>query len=146
MYSRLYTSVLNQHYAVDFCSAFHHCYLDSGLFGISLTVHPSFVPQMAALLATQFDNVTRVTRGGIVQADLNRAKNQLKSGLAMSLESRIMQVEDLGVSPRLPTSLPAPPCPISRILTDDTLIRFSDKSKYTATKFQWKKCRPSSMP
>lgn len=104
MYSRLYTSVLNQHYAVDFCSAFHHCYLDSGLFGISLTVHPSFVPQMAALLATQFDNVTRVTRGGIVQADLNRAKNQLKSGLAMSLESRIMQVEDLGVSPRLPSS------------------------------------------
>lgn len=97
MYSRLYTSVLNQHHSVDFCSAFHHCYLDSGLFGLSISVHPSFVSQTPHLVATQLDSITRPTRGGIGQGDLERARNQLKSSLAMALESRMVQVEDLGV-------------------------------------------------
>lgn len=30
MYSRLYTNVLNQHHAVDYCAGFHHCYADTG--------------------------------------------------------------------------------------------------------------------
>ncbi|GAA5929021.1 mitochondrial-processing protease subunit alpha [Sporobolomyces koalae] len=96
MYSRLYTSVLNQHYSVDFCSAFHHVYLDSGLFGLQISVHPSFVGQTANLIAQQLDSVTRPVRGGIDQGDLRRARNQLKSSLAMALESRMVQVEDLG--------------------------------------------------
>lgn len=97
MYSRLYTSVLNQHYSVDFCSAFHHVYLDSGLFGLQISVHPSFVSQVPQLLAQQFDSITRPMRAGIDEGDLRRARNQLKSSLAMALESRMVQVEDLGV-------------------------------------------------
>ncbi|GAA5949747.1 hypothetical protein JCM21900_003280 [Sporobolomyces salmonicolor] len=96
MYSRLYTSVLNQHYSVDFCSAFHHVYLDSGLFGLQISVHPSFVYQTPNLIAQQLDGITRPMRGGIDEADLRRARNQLKSSLAMALESRMVQVEDLG--------------------------------------------------
>lgn len=98
MYSRLYTSVLNQHYSVDFCSAFHHVYLDSGLFGLQISVHPQFVSQVGTLIAQQLDSITRPVRGGIDQGDLRRARNQLKSSLAMALESRMVQVEDLGVS------------------------------------------------
>ncbi|GAA5833512.1 hypothetical protein JCM5353_007947 [Sporobolomyces roseus] len=96
MYSRLYTSVLNQHYSVDFCSAFHHVYLDSGLFGLQISVHPQFVSQTANLIAQQLDSITRPMRGGIDEGDLRRARNQLKSSLAMALESRMVQVEDLG--------------------------------------------------
>ncbi|GAA6062649.1 hypothetical protein JCM10212_003461 [Sporobolomyces blumeae] len=96
MYSRLYTSVLNQHYSVDFCSAFHHVYLDSGLFGLQISVHPNFVSQTPALIAQQLDSITRPMRGGIDDGDLRRARNQLKSSLAMALESRMVQVEDLG--------------------------------------------------
>ncbi|GAA5867197.1 hypothetical protein JCM3774_002368 [Rhodotorula dairenensis] len=96
MYSRLYTSVLNQYYAVDFCSAFHHCYLDSGLFGISISVEPSFLYRTPELLAQQFDSVTRPMRNGVTEVELARARNQLKSSLAMALESRMVQVEDLG--------------------------------------------------
>ncbi|GAA5873585.1 hypothetical protein JCM1840_005967 [Sporobolomyces johnsonii] len=96
MYSRLYTAVLNQHYSVDFCSAFHHVYLDSGLFGLQISVHPSFVYQTPNLIAQQLDSITRPMRGGIDEADLSRARNQLKSSLAMALESRMVQVEDLG--------------------------------------------------
>lgn len=32
MYTRLYTNVLNRYHAVDHCSGFHHCYVDSGAF------------------------------------------------------------------------------------------------------------------
>lgn len=96
MYSRLYTSVLNQYYAVDFCSAFHHCYLDSGLFGISISVEPSFLYRTPELLAQQFDAVTRPMKNGVTELELRRARNQLKSSLAMALESRMVQVEDLG--------------------------------------------------
>ncbi|GAA5960542.1 hypothetical protein JCM3765_003672 [Sporobolomyces pararoseus] len=96
MYSRLYTSVLNQHYSVDFCSAFHHVYLDSGLFGLQISVHPGFVSQVPQLIAQQLDSITRPVRGGIDDGDLRRARNQLKSSLAMALESRMVQVEDLG--------------------------------------------------
>ncbi|GAA5852695.1 hypothetical protein JCM8547_002592 [Rhodosporidiobolus lusitaniae] len=96
MYSKLYTSVLNQFHAVDFCSSFHHCYLDSGLFGISISVHPSFLGRTADLIAQQLDSVTRPMPGGIGEPELRRARNQLKSSLAMALESRMVQVEDLG--------------------------------------------------
>ncbi|BGP06823.1 Mitochondrial-processing peptidase subunit alpha [Rhodotorula toruloides] len=96
MYSRLYTHVLNQYHAVDFCSAFHHCYLDTGLFGITISVHPSFLSRTAALIAQQLDSITRPMSNGIGAAELRRARNQLKSSLAMALESKMVQVEDLG--------------------------------------------------
>lgn len=134
MYSRLYTSVLNQYYAVDFCSAFHHCYLDSGLFGLSISVEPSFLYRTPELIAQQLDSITRPMRNGITEVELRRARNQLKSSLAMALESRMVQVEDLGV--RSPSSS-------FRLARAETDLSFSpidsrsDKCRCTATRSRW---------
>lgn len=97
MYSRLYTNVLNQHHSVDYCAAFHHCYSDSGLFGISASVHPSFNASIIHVIARELELCTSsIYQGSVTQTELNRAKNQLKSSLVMALESRLVEVEDLG--------------------------------------------------
>ncbi|GHJ84356.1 hypothetical protein NliqN6_0758 [Naganishia liquefaciens] len=96
MYSRLYTKVLNQYHAVDYCAGFHHCYADTGLFGIAVSVQPHFNTSIGNLLAWQLDSLTRPMRDGVTQQELSRAKNQLKSSLMMALESRSVEVEDLG--------------------------------------------------
>lgn len=97
MYSRLYSNVLNQHHSVDFCASFHHCYADSGLFGIAASVKPSFNGHIANIIARELDSLTSPhARGAVTSSELARAKNQLKSSLVMSLESRLVEVEDLG--------------------------------------------------
>ncbi|KAN0064936.1 Mitochondrial-processing peptidase subunit alpha [Thecaphora frezii] len=97
MYSRLYTNVLNQHHAVDYCAAFHHCYADSGLFGIAASVHPSFNTSIVHVIARELELLTSgLYHGSVTPAELSRAKNQLKSSLVMALESRLVEVEDLG--------------------------------------------------
>ncbi|KAJ9122120.1 hypothetical protein QFC24_004347 [Naganishia onofrii] len=96
MYSRLYTNVLNKHHAVDYCAGFHHCYADTGLFGIAASVVPHFTSSITNVIAHQLDTLTRPMRGGVTQQELSRAKNQLKSSLVMALESRSVEVEDLG--------------------------------------------------
>ncbi|GAA5909894.1 hypothetical protein JCM6882_002044 [Rhodosporidiobolus microsporus] len=135
MYSRLYTSVLNQYHAVDFCSAFHHCYLDSGLFGISISVHPSFLNRTPDLIAQQLDSVTRPMPGGIGEPELRRARNQLKSSLAMALESRMVQVEDLGRQVQVhgrKVSLPEMSALIDRVTLSD-LYRVANRVLRPAT-------------
>jgi processing peptidase subunit alpha len=96
MYTRLYTNVLNRYHAVDYCAGFHHCYADSGLFGIAMSVYPQFAGSAANIIAHQLDTLTRPQKGGISQIELLRAKNMLKSQLVMALESRLTAVEDLG--------------------------------------------------
>lgn len=96
MYSRLYTNVLNQYYRVDYCAGFHHCYADSGLFGIAASVQPDFAGSIGNVIGYQLDSLTRAMRGGVTPTELSRAKNQLKSSLVMALESRSVEVEDLG--------------------------------------------------
>lgn len=137
MYSRLYTSVLNQHHSVDYCASFHHCYLDSGLFGLNISVHPSFVSQTPHLVAGQLDAITRPVRNGMDEQDLRRARNQLKSGLMMALESRMVQVEDLGVSSR---------AAFLALVELTFLFLHSAKFKCTTAKFPWRKWSGSSMP
>ncbi|EFP90864.1 uncharacterized protein PGTG_17063 [Puccinia graminis f. sp. tritici CRL 75-36-700-3] len=97
MYSRLYTNVLNPHPEVDFCQAFHHTYADAGLFGIAMAVAPEFASHVPQIIASQLDLISRdQSRGGITEAQLRRAKNQLRSTMMYGLESRLLQVEDLG--------------------------------------------------
>ncbi|KAH8921780.1 LuxS/MPP-like metallohydrolase [Atractiella rhizophila] len=96
MYSRLYTNVLNQYYLVDHCASFHHCYRDSGLFGVAISVHPTAMGSAGEIVARELYNVTGEGRGGITETELSRAKNQLKSSMVMALESRLVQCEDLG--------------------------------------------------
>lgn len=97
MYSRLYTNVLNQHGWVESCTAFNHSYTDSGLFGISASCNPSRVSQMLEVMCKELHALT-LEHGfaALKEVEVNRAKNQLRSSLLMNLESRMVELEDLG--------------------------------------------------
>ncbi|KAG6900515.1 hypothetical protein C0993_009468 [Termitomyces sp. T159_Od127] len=101
MYSRLYTHILNHFAQVDHCASFHHIYSDSSLFGL----FASFVPASSGvrggntpsqILPHLVHQLSLLLYTPIPEAELSRARNQLKSSLMMALESRSVEVEDLG--------------------------------------------------
>jgi len=100
MYSRLYTHILNHYPQIDHCASFHHIYTDSSLFGL----FASFVPARsrhqgnspAQILPHLVHQLSLLLYTPTSEVELNRAKNQLKSSLMMALESRAVEVEDLG--------------------------------------------------
>lgn len=100
MYSRLYTHILNHYPQIDHCASFHHIYTDSSLFGL----FASFLPAASGLggntssqiLPHLVHQLSLLVYTAIPPVELNRAKNQLKSSLMMALESRAVEVEDLG--------------------------------------------------
>ena len=97
MYSRLYTNVLNQHGWVESCVAFNHSYTDSGLFGIAAACEPGRVGHMVDVMCREMQSLTLDTGySRMQQAEVNRAKNQLRFSLLMNLESRLVELEDLG--------------------------------------------------
>lgn len=102
MYSRLYTNVLNQHGWVESCVAFNHSYADSGLFGIAASCVPQASHALADVVIRELTLLFRRTASassflnGIRPAEVIRAKNQLRSSLLMNLESRMIELEDLG--------------------------------------------------
>jgi len=94
MYTRLYTHVLNHYHTIDHCASFHHIYADTSLLGL----FASFVPaesmrKVLSILAYQLSLLLYET---VPSVELARAKKQLQSSLAMSMESRSVEVEDLG--------------------------------------------------
>lgn len=97
MYSRLYTNVLNQYGWVESCVAFNHSYTDSGLFGIAASCYPGRTAKMLEVMCRELRALTLdngfAALGGI---EVSRAKNQLRSSLLMNLESRMVELEDLG--------------------------------------------------
>ncbi|KAI9796997.1 MAG: hypothetical protein M1825_006276 [Sarcosagium campestre] len=97
MYSRLYTNVLNQHGWVESCVAFNHSYTDSGLFGISASCNPDKAARMLEVMCRELQALTLESGHASLQAEeVQRAKNQLRSSLLMNLESRMVELEDLG--------------------------------------------------
>ncbi|EGO57681.1 mitochondrial-processing peptidase subunit alpha [Neurospora tetrasperma FGSC 2508] len=97
MYSRLYTNVLNQHGWVESCVAFNHSYTDSGLFGIAASCYPGRTLPMLQVMCRELHALT--TDHGysaLGELEVSRAKNQLRSSLLMNLESRMVELEDLG--------------------------------------------------
>ena len=97
MYSRLYTNVLNQYGWVENCMAFNHAYTDSGLFGISAACATQYVPRMLDTMARELALLSTETgHGRLSDIEVKRAKNQLRSSLLMNLESRMVELEDLG--------------------------------------------------
>jgi processing peptidase subunit alpha len=97
MYSRLYTNVLNQHGWVESCVAFNHSYTDSGLFGIASSCAPSHVAQMLEVMCRELKSLGDETGyAALKDGEVQRAKNQLRSSLLMNLESRMVELEDLG--------------------------------------------------
>ncbi|KAH7384383.1 peptidase M16 inactive domain-containing protein [Phaeosphaeria sp. MPI-PUGE-AT-0046c] len=97
MYSRLYTNVLNQHGWVESCMAFNHSYTDSGLFGIAASCAPSHVAQMLEVMCRELKSLgDEQGYAALKEGEVQRAKNQLRSSLLMNLESRMVELEDLG--------------------------------------------------
>lgn len=97
MYSRLYTNVLNQHGWVESCMAFNHSYTDSGIFGITASCSPVRTTEMLEVMCRELQSLTLDTGYSALQTqEVNRAKNQLRSSLLMNLESRMVELEDLG--------------------------------------------------
>lgn len=97
MYSRLYTNVLNQCGWVESCIAFNHSYTDSGLFGIAASCSPTHVTRMLEVMCKELQSLTLDSGFSALQMqEVNRAKNQLRSSLLMNLESRMVELEDLG--------------------------------------------------
>ena len=97
MYSRLYTNVLNQYGWVESCISFNNSYTDSGIFGISASCEPRHAKQMIDVMCRELQNLTLDTGfSALQQVEVNRAKNQLRSSLLMNLESRMVELEDLG--------------------------------------------------
>jgi processing peptidase subunit alpha len=99
MYSRLYTNVLNQYGWVESCVSFNHSYTDSGLFGISASCLPGHTSAMLDVICQELRALTLDTGFSRLQeGEVSRAKNQLRSSLLMNLESRMVELEDLGRS------------------------------------------------
>lgn len=99
MYSRLYTNVLNQYGWVESCVAFNHSYTDSGLFGISASCLPGRTSAMIDVICQELRALTLDTGfSSLQEQEVSRAKNQLRSSLLMNLESRMVELEDLGRS------------------------------------------------
>ncbi|KAF3769588.1 hypothetical protein M406DRAFT_343761 [Cryphonectria parasitica EP155] len=97
MYSRLYTNVLNQYGWVESCVAFNHSYTDSGLFGIAASCYPGRTARMLEVMCRELRALTLDTGfSALGEIEVARAKNQLRSSLLMNLESRMVELEDLG--------------------------------------------------
>lgn len=102
MYSRLYTHILNHHPNVDHCASFHHIYTDSSLFGLFMTFLSPDGSSASQMFPHLIHQLSLLLYYPVPENELQRAKNQLKSSLMMALESRSVEVEDLGRQVRLP--------------------------------------------
>ncbi|EJC98724.1 mitochondrial processing peptidase [Fomitiporia mediterranea MF3/22] len=100
MYSRLYTHILNHQPQIDHCEAYHHIYTDSSLIGLFASFLPVSSPRQGAtpaqIMPYLVHQISLLLHVPVGQAELNKAKNQLKSSLMMALESRAVEIEDLG--------------------------------------------------
>ncbi|KAF8910111.1 mitochondrial processing peptidase [Gymnopilus junonius] len=101
MYSRLYTHILNHYTQVDHCASFHHIYNDSSLFGLFASFLPAGSGVVGGNTPSQIlphlvHQLSLLTYTDVPKNELQRAKNQLNSSLMMALESRVIEVEDLG--------------------------------------------------
>jgi mitochondrial-processing peptidase subunit alpha len=96
MYSRLYTHILNHFPQIDHCASFHHIYTDSSLFGLFASVHPQAGSSLMQIMPHLVHQLSLLLYTPVPRVELERAKNQLKSSLMMALESRAVEVEDLG--------------------------------------------------
>ncbi|KAI9353560.1 peptidase M16 inactive domain-containing protein [Obelidium mucronatum] len=92
MYTRLYTEVLNRYHWVENCNMLSYSYQPTSLFGISASVppHPETHAHILPILLSHLHQTTSPT--SLSAVPLSRAKNQLKSNLLMSLESRSVEV------------------------------------------------------
>lgn len=134
MYSRLYTHVLNQYYFIENCVAFNHSYSDSGIFGISVSCIPQAASEAVRVALEQFANTFANEKLRLTDEEVSRAKNQLKSSLLMNLESKLVELEDMGRQ----VQLHGRKVPIQEMITNVEKLTPQDISRVAETVFTGK--------
>lgn len=91
MSSRLFQEVREQRGLCYSIYSFHWSYADSGLFGISAGAGPADVADLVPVIL----DVTRAAVEQASEAEVARAKAQMKAGLLMALESSSVRAEQM---------------------------------------------------
>lgn len=96
MYSRLYTDVLNRYGFIESCLGVNHLYSDDGLFGIQASSIIGGAAHLPYVIGNQLALLMSRGEGGLNYTEVQRAKAQTRSSLLMNLESKLVELEDLG--------------------------------------------------
>ena len=91
MSSRLFQEVREKRGLCYTISAFHMPYSDTGLFGLYTGTDPSDAPEMMEVIVDEINNAVET----LTEAEVARAKAQMKAGLLMALESCGSRAEQL---------------------------------------------------
>ncbi len=83
MSSRLFQEVREKHGLCYSISSFHWGFSDSGIFGVHAATGPEDLQELVSLILQELQRASE----DIVQAELDRARAQIRSGLLMSMES-----------------------------------------------------------
>ncbi|XP_065197208.1 mitochondrial-processing peptidase subunit alpha-like [Sycon ciliatum] len=93
LFSRLYTNVLSQNFFVMSAIATNYPYADTGLFTFNGSCSPGDLGKLAHVMSAE---VGRLARDPFTEEEVSRAKQQMLSLLFMNLESRAINLEDIG--------------------------------------------------
>jgi len=91
MSSRLFQEVREKRGLCYTISTFHMPYSDTGLFGLYTGTDPGDAPEMMEVVVDEINNAVET----LTEAEVARAKAQMKAGLLMALESCGSRVEQL---------------------------------------------------
>jgi predicted Zn-dependent peptidase len=91
MSSRLFQEVREKRGLCYTISTFHMPYSDTGLFGLYTGTDPSDAPEMMEVIVDEINNAVDT----LTDAEIARAKAQMKAGLLMALESCSARAEQL---------------------------------------------------
>lgn len=92
MSSRLFQEIREKRGLVYSIYSYMMSYIDGGTFGIHAGTGPDQVSELVPVVAQELHNMT----SNVSEAEVNRAKAQLKAGILMSLENTTSRMEQLG--------------------------------------------------
>lgn len=95
MYARLYTTVLNRYYWMESAQFFTVKLSDQGLLGIHGSAPPGYCKELGKILLDALHNMTCMR---VSDAELSRAKAQVKSAAFMGCESRTLHLDQIANS------------------------------------------------
>ncbi|KAG7222847.1 hypothetical protein INR49_016027, partial [Caranx melampygus] len=107
-------------------TAFNASYSDSGLFGIYTIAQANSAGEVIKAAITQ---VRGVAEGNVSEADITRAKNQVKAEYLMSIESSEALIEEIGAQ-ALTTAAYQPPAAVLQTIdtvTKDDVVKAAKK-------------------
>lgn len=93
--SRLFQEIREQRGLVYTVYSYHSSYIDTGIFGVYAGLSKQNVNQAMELI---FKEIKDITKNGVTNEELQRAKDQLKGNLFLSLESVNTHMSRLGKS------------------------------------------------